>query len=302
MPAKSSHHKTKNQKYTIVFFPSSESKTPRSITVDKMGLIGLCVGSFTVIALIVMGMLAFTPLGMYVPISNPELENRYHKQVVAIQERLTQLTEDVVSLREYNLRLRRALGESISPYDSAFIASQLRMPRTDRRIDNERPRNGRDAAQQLNESPLTQLIENRGPSSAQPAAFVVKAVQTELPLTLPVRGYVSQEFNPDQQHFGIDVAGKEGSPIGAASDGSVIFSGWTYDDGYMIMLSHGSGYRTTYKHNQALLKAPGAFVRRGEPIALLGNSGITSYGPHLHFEVWKDGVPHNPKEFLLHFE
>jgi murein DD-endopeptidase MepM/ murein hydrolase activator NlpD len=82
----------------------------------------------------------------------------------------------------------------------------------------------------------------------------------------------------------------------------VIFSGWTYDDGYMIMIGHGSGYQTSYKHNEALLKEIGARVRRGEPIALLGSSGRTSSGPHLHFEVWKDAVPQDPKDYILAFE
>lgn len=126
-----------------------------------------------------------------------------------------------------------------------------------------------------------------------------RTVEVDLPLTMPVIGYITQEFDPRQQHFGIDFAGKEGIPIYAAADGSVIFAGWTYDDGYMIMIEHGGGYRTTYKHNQALLKSIGEYVRRGETIALLGNSGKLSYGPHLHFEVWKDGIPKDPREFLL---
>ncbi len=67
----------------------------------------------------------------------------------------------------------------------------------------------------------------------------------------------------------------------------------------MLIISHGGGYLTVYKHNKSLLKAARAFVERGEPVALIGTSGKTSRGPHLHFEVWKDGVPQDPDEFLL---
>ena len=70
----------------------------------------------------------------------------------------------------------------------------------------------------------------------------------------------------------------------------------------MIILSHGSGYFTIYKHNQSLLKSASEFVKRGEPIALLGNSGNTSYGPHLHFELWKDGQPQNPDDYMIAIE
>jgi murein DD-endopeptidase MepM/ murein hydrolase activator NlpD len=97
----------------------------------------------------------------------------------------------------------------------------------------------------------------------------------------------------------MDFAGKQGTPVYAAADGHVILSGWTYDDGNMVILSHGGGYLTVYKHNRSLLIGEHSVVRRGEPIALLGTSGKTSLGPHLHFEVWKDGIPQNPADYLL---
>jgi len=85
----------------------------------------------------------------------------------------------------------------------------------------------------------------------------------------------------------------------AASDGYVVFSAWTYDDGNMIVLSHGDSYLTLYKHNQLLLTSSHAYVKRGELIAQSGSTGQTSSGPHLHFEVWKNGLPQDPQEYLL---
>ena len=121
----------------------------------------------------------------------------------------------------------------------------------------------------------------------------------ELPMFQPVTGFVSQEFNPSRHHFGMDIAAKQGTPVSAASDGFVVYAGWSYDDGNILMLSHGSGYLTVYKHNEMVLKSIGTAVRRGEIVALLGSSGQTSGGPHLHFEVWKDGIPQDPKAYLL---
>lgn len=291
MPAESSHHREQHKKYTIVILPAKESGSPKRITLGKVDLLGIGAGIFLLVVLVVLGIYAYTPIGVYLPIPNPELENRFNKQIVAIQAQLSQLTEDLTFVREYNVRLRKALGEDLSPEDSAFIVAHP-LSRNNRRVTAERPTD--DVQRRSEEMPSDIQVD-----AGQPLSYVVKAVQVELPLTLPVKGYITQEYSPDQQHFGIDFAGKVGSTVHAATEGNVIFSSWTYDDGYMIIVAHGNGYRTAYKHNQALLKSTGEFVRRGEPIALLGNTGRTSYGPHLHFEVWKDGLPQNPKDYLL---
>jgi murein DD-endopeptidase MepM/ murein hydrolase activator NlpD len=120
-----------------------------------------------------------------------------------------------------------------------------------------------------------------------------------LPLTMPADGYLTRGFDAQQEHYGIDIAGKPGTAIFAAADGSVMFAGWTYEDGFMMIIGHSQGYMTVYKHNQALLKSTAEKVRRGEPIALLGNTGTTSAGPHLHFELWKDGIVCDPDNYLL---
>jgi len=127
----------------------------------------------------------------------------------------------------------------------------------------------------------------------------MEAASPQLPLLLPTDGYLSQGFDPAQGHYGMDFAGKRGTPVYAAGDGIVVFSGWTYEDGNMVILAHGGGYMTVYKHTQVVLKGGRGQVRRGEAIALLGTSGKTSLGPHLHFEVWKDGSPQDPNQYLL---
>lgn len=116
---------------------------------------------------------------------------------------------------------------------------------------------------------------------------------------MPVEGIVTQGFDPSRGHFGLDIAARKGTPIYAATDGSVVFAGWTFDDGNMLMISHGDGYMTVYKHAQSLIKTAHMTVKRSEPIAFVGTTGKTSLGPHLHFEVWKDGVARDPSEFLL---
>ena len=114
-----------------------------------------------------------------------------------------------------------------------------------------------------------------------------------------MEGFVTQGFDPSRNHFGIDIAAQRGTPVYAPGDGVVMFAGWTYEDGNMLIIAHGGGYATVYKHNQTLLKNTLNAVKRGEPIALLGSTGKTSAGHHLHFEVWRNGVPQDPNDFLL---
>ncbi len=124
----------------------------------------------------------------------------------------------------------------------------------------------------------------------------------DVPTLPPVHGYVSRRYlNPTSfqqvSHRGLDIAAREGTPILAAADGIVLFSDWTYRLGNLVVLAHRSGFTTFYGHNQVLFARPGERVRQGEPIALLGNSGVST-APHLHFEVWQDGYPVDPMTLL----
>jgi len=125
-----------------------------------------------------------------------------------------------------------------------------------------------------------------------------------IPTYLPVEGWLSTDFRKNDlskpNHFGIDIASSSGSFINAAADGVVIFANWTDDLGNLIIIYHFNGFLTFYGHNQMLLKRENMYVKKGEPIALLGNSG-RSTAPHLHYEVWKDGAPVDPKDYLLRF-
>lgn len=126
-----------------------------------------------------------------------------------------------------------------------------------------------------------------------------------MPTYLPVEGTVTKDYEVplytgDPQHRGIDIASTRGALIRAAADGIVVFSGWTYDFGNVVIIYHGAGYRTYYGHNQRILVQRNSFVKKGDPIALMGNSGISS-GFHLHFEIWRDGTPLDPKKYILAF-
>jgi murein DD-endopeptidase MepM/ murein hydrolase activator NlpD len=115
----------------------------------------------------------------------------------------------------------------------------------------------------------------------------------------PVNGYVSQQFLPEKGHLGIDYGIKKGSPVYAAAGGLVVFSDYTPDNGNMIIIEHEQNYITIYQHCSTLLKKVRDIVKQGELIALSGNSGKNTTGPHLHFEIWQNGKPVDPEKFLI---
>ena len=115
----------------------------------------------------------------------------------------------------------------------------------------------------------------------------------------PVNGIISDGFDFKNGHFGVDLVAKERSRINSVLDGTVIISHWTAETGFVIAIQHKNDYLSVYKHNSVLLKNVGDFVLAGEQIAIIGNSGELTPGPHLHFELWQKGVPVNPQNYIL---
>ncbi len=114
----------------------------------------------------------------------------------------------------------------------------------------------------------------------------------------PVKGVLTSSFNPSENHYAIDISTSLDEPVKATADGTVIFADWTVDTGYVIIIEHRFGLISVYKHNQSLLKKQGESVASGEIIATTGNTGELSTGAHLHFELWSDGYPIDPTEFI----
>lgn len=302
MTTERSHRKKIRWNYHIVLLPHEDTGKSRSFRIALWGLVLSFVVYTVAIGALTMFFLKWTPLGVWIPVKNPELERRYGKQVTTLQSKLSRIVAELDGLERYNAKLRQALGSDLTARDKNTIAAEQSKTEPDQLQSSPSER------EKTNELPYAMDATLSPPSfSTYSRAAVMfptadtSSLRENLPLRLPVNGYVTQGFQPSLGHFGIDIAGKQGSPIVAAADGYVVFAGWTYDAGNMMIIAHGGGYFTFYKHNQALLKSAHSFVRHGEPIALLGNTGAMSHGPHLHFELWKDGIARDPGEYVLNF-
>lgn len=115
----------------------------------------------------------------------------------------------------------------------------------------------------------------------------------------PVRGMVTNSFNPMANHFGTDVVAGPNEVVKATLDGTVTMATWTLETGHVIQIQHENNLISVYKHNAELLKTVGTRVKAGDAIAIIGNSGELTTGPHLHFEIWQNGVPLNPEELIV---
>ena len=114
----------------------------------------------------------------------------------------------------------------------------------------------------------------------------------------PIEGIITDRFNPKIKHYGIDIVSTQNEPIKAIQGGTVVFSGWTSEDGYVISIQHPNNFISIYKHNSSLMKSLGDNVLSGEVIALIGNTGELSQGQHLHIEIWQNGYPVDPEKLI----
>jgi murein DD-endopeptidase MepM/ murein hydrolase activator NlpD len=114
----------------------------------------------------------------------------------------------------------------------------------------------------------------------------------------PLSGFISDKYDVRKGHFGVDIVSKTNEPVKCIADGTVVFSSWTQDAGYVLMIQHSANLISLYKHNAELYKKVGTFVNAGEIISIVGNSGEMTNGPHLHFELWYNGSSVNPEEFV----
>lgn len=287
--------------YNVVIIPDDESKGTKTFSVGIWFIVSL---SVIIIGLIVTGvifLIIYTPVGSMLPIKDLELEHRYSQQVLEIQKQLNLLTRELLVLRSYNLRLRKALGENVSDTDTTYFTALNSDTLFSKALFDPVSTIDSGVPQGYSDAQLSTIQQTRRKEVQQ---FSVEKHRKkfnfdQFPFTFPSKGYIVRGYSVGQDHYGIDISGKRGAPIVAAASGVVIFADWTYDDGYKIIIAHNHGFMTIYKHNQVLLKHIGSVVKRGEIIALLGSTGKTSRGPHLHFEIWQNGTPLDPIQYLL---
>jgi murein DD-endopeptidase MepM/ murein hydrolase activator NlpD len=230
-------------------------------------------------------LIAFTNLREFIP-GYPDVTMRRNILLSAI--RLDSLERELELRDKYFANFNAVISgkmpiENISPKDTSVKTSRINF------------------TQSPEDSALRDQIEKEerfnlslGPRTTESASLA------SLHFFPPVKGIITGKFDPRTRHFATDIVTKPKSPVMAALDGTVIFTGWTMETGYVIQMQHNNNLVTVYKHNSAILKEPGDLVRAGEPISVVGDSGeLYTSGPHLHFEIWFKGSPLDPEKHVF---
>ncbi len=236
-----------------------------------------------VMTTLVISLVAFTPLREYIPGYGDVTER---KQILQLNLKADSLEQIIETRDQYLNSVLNVMNERVE--------TKSDKPRKDT--------TGKFA--KVNTNPSESDIEFRtdyernknaamsGLSSFKPSAL------SELVFFTPVSGIVSSSFNLADEHYGVDVVTRPEEIIKSTLDGTVIFTGFSAGDGNIIHVQHSNNLVSIYKHCSALLKSTGERVKSGEAISVVGNSGEKSHGPHLHFELWYNGAPINPQEFV----
>jgi len=231
-------------------------------------------------------LIAFTNLREFIP-GYPDITMRRNILVSAI--RLDSLEKELALRDKYFANLNSIIAGNL-PADNYALRDPSRNYKSITFKDS--PEDSTLRAQVENEDRYNLTL---GPVASEPVTSLAG-----LHFFPPVKGMVSGKFDPRSKHFGTDIVTKPKSPVNAALDGTVIFTGWTMETGFVIEVQHSNNIVSVYKHNASLLKSAGDMVRTGEAIAVVGDSGeLYTSGPHLHFEIWYKGRPLDPEEHII---
>jgi len=267
----------KIKNFSIIVVPEETSNAPKSIKISSLKLMTYIASYSVVVFLLGFYIISFTPLSEVLFPYSLRLTESDKKKVEILNNKVVFLANEIESLKSVNKRLKFAIMLG----DSTLLKESI--PQKDT-IDAKNPLDG---------NILSVFVD-----------FIFKLTKTQsggISFIEPAEGFISRSFNPERGHNGNDYSMKENSPIFASSGGYVVFADYTTNFGYTIIINHPENYITKYLHCSSLLKKDGDFVRQGELIALSGNSGTESTGPHLHFEIWKDGKPIDPAKVLIKF-
>lgn len=227
-------------------------------------------------------LMAFTPLREYIPgYSSTALK----KKATELSYKTDSLQQVIFMNNRYYQSIRKVLTGDVSALDfnrdSIIQAVKIE-------------------ASEVDLTPIAEdsLLREKVDKEDKYNLFESATSATNFVLFPPVSGQISELYNAKEKHFAVDIVVVKDTPIKATADGVVIFSEWTASTGYVIILEHSYGLISVYKHNASLTKEQGDLVKAGEVIATAGSTGELSTGPHLHFELWNDGYPIDPTNFI----
>lgn len=270
-------------RYRLVVMNDDTFEENFSLRLTPLGFFILLASVTIVMTMLVTSIIAFTPIREYIP-GYADVGMR----------------RDLIKMKLNSDSLEQALIEQ-----NAFLENIGKVLKGDIKTDSSqnRPDKSKDYSK-LNLSPSKKEEELKQNIEAEDKYSLAYGTESKNGISnffffTPLKGFISDPFKSKDQHYGIDVVGPENESIKATLDGTVILATWSSETGYTITVQHTNNLISVYKHNSVLLKKVGDYVKAGEAIAIIGNSGEQTTGPHLHFELWYNGKAMNPQDYMV---
>ena len=277
-------------KYYFIIRKEENFEEKLSIRLSPISLFLTTGGMVVLLIVLVIWLVAFTPLKEYIP---GYADVNVHKNLILLSQKTDSLTEALQARAAYMDNLKRILSGEPGRSDSGNEGNQPDTVPANRAKTLIPPSH--------DDSVLRSEVEAQNPYNvATNIALNSKPggnINNYFFFT-PLKGIVTNGFNPLNGHFGVDIVCKENEAIKATLDGTVILATWTLATGNVIIIQHANNLISVYEHNSVLLKKAGDYVKAGDVIAIVGNTGELTTGPHLHFELWYRGNPVNPQQYM----
>ena len=272
-------------KYRLVILNDDSFAEKFSLRLSPLGLI-ILLGSVTIVmTTLVISLVAFTPLREYIP-GYGNVDDR--KDILSLSAKADSL-ENTLAARDWyinnllNVFSGKTEGRTAKPAnDSTGKYANIDIKPSDQDM-------------KLRSDIESNQLES---TSDKVSANKINALSNFFFFT-PIKGIITTSYNIKEGHFGTDIAAKENEFVKTTLDGTIIFAGFTTEDGYVTQIQHNNNITSVYKHQSSITKKVGDFVQAGEPIGVVGNTGENSKGPHLHFELWYNGFAINPQDYVV---
>ncbi|MDL2299475.1 M23 family metallopeptidase [Bacteroides sp. OttesenSCG-928-E20] len=269
-------------KYKISILNENTLEEVAGIRVSKLNGLSVLLTTLLILFAIAAAIIAFTPLRNYLP---GYMNSEVRAQIMNNALRVDSLMDVVERQDFYIVNIQDIFRGNIRP-DTVRTMEELTIIREDslkeRTVREEKFRRQYEETEKYNLTAIT--IQNQSDGVI---------------FYRPTRGIITSRFEEDSKHYGIDIVANLNESVAAVLDGVVVMSTYTADTGYVVMLQHSQDFISVYKHCYGLLKQTGQTVKAGETIALVGNTGKLSTGPHLHFELWHKGKAVNPENYIV---
>ncbi len=270
-------------KYRFMIIRDDIYEVKTSFKLSRLNILFLLSMIFILLSSLVYSLIAYTPMKQYIP-GYGNYKDR--KEMLDLKIKTDKLEAEIERSDNFIENLSKLIRDDIDTHSITVLEQQFNYDSIDIYSISEEDSLFRKIIEEKEQFTIYEGVDKKGLEALE--NLIVR----------PVKGIVSDEFDYNKGHFGIDIVANKNTPIKTILDGRVILSSYTIKEGYVLAVAHENGLISIYKHNTEVLRKVGNLVKAGEVVARLGNTGEKSSGPHLHFELWYNGVPVDPKDYI----